>query len=251
MEGKSINLGGLSVFYQTAGSGPVVLILHGWGGSSASWSKVQEALASEGFKTVCPDLPGFGRTKAPGKTWSLDDYAMFVLEFADSLSLDDFFLVGHSFGGRISIKLSSIKPERIKKMILCGSAGLKMEKDLKTRIVSNCVSFAKYSPFLKKLLKRPLYHFLGSRDYVRADEQMKKIMAFAISEDLKPLLPLISQETLLVWGDKDKLVPLKYANVFKEKIKNSQLEVVKGAGHALNLERPLVLADKISSFLKK
>jgi pimeloyl-ACP methyl ester carboxylesterase len=251
MEGKSINLRGLSVFYQTAGSGPVVLILHGWGGSSASWSKVQEALASEGFNTVCPDLPGFGRTKAPDETWSLDDYARFVLEFADSLSLDDFFLVGHSFGGRISIKLSSIKPERIKKMILCGSAGLKMEKDLKARIVSNCVSFAKHSPFLKKLLKKPLYLFLGNRDYVKADEQMKKIMAFVISEDLEPLLPLISQETLLVWGDKDKLVPLKYADVFKKKIKNSRLEVVKGAGHALNLERPSVLADKISSFLKK
>ena len=102
----------------------------------------------------------------------------------------------------------------------------------------------------RNFFKKPLYFLLRNKDYVKAGETMKKVMALAISEDLEPLLPLISHKTLLIWGEKDKLVPLKYARIFKEKIRNSELQVVKGAGHSLNLEKPSILAEKISLFLK-
>ena len=250
MEGEKIQLRGLNVFFQTAGSGPAVLVLHGWGGSSASWEKTMESLASRGFHAVCLDLPGFGKTETPKEAWSLDDYAGFVREFSEKLSLKDYFLVGHSFGGRISIKLSLIDKERIKKIVLCGSAGLKMKKGLKGELMAKAVSLAKKVPFLRNFFKKPLYFLLRNKDYVKAGETMKKVMALAISEDLEPLLPLISHKTLLIWGEKDKLVPLKYARIFKEKIRNSELQVVKGAGHSLNLEKPSLLAEKISLFLK-
>ena len=114
---KTISIDGLNIYYRIAGQGNPFLILHGWGASSDSWKGVQEFLSKQGFKTIALDLPGFGKSADPHEAWSVNDYSLFVLKFADKLSLSNFELLGHSFGGRISIKLAAFHQERIKNLI--------------------------------------------------------------------------------------------------------------------------------------
>jgi pimeloyl-ACP methyl ester carboxylesterase len=251
---KTILVDGLRINYKIAGSGPAILVLHGWGGSSNSWIKVQEILAKKGFKVVVPDLPGFGKSATPKDSWGIKAYTDFVLSFVKKIELEDFFLIGHSFGGRISIRLAAYYPKKIKKLILCDAAGIKLELDFKAKIVyflskmGNTVFSPKFLARFKDSARNFFYIFLRHKDYTKADGVMKEIMKKVIYEDLLPDLEKIKIKTLVIWGEKDKLVPLKYAYVFEEKVKGSKLEVMLGIGHSPHLEDPKNLSEIITGF---
>ncbi|MEA3292985.1 MAG: alpha/beta hydrolase, partial [Patescibacteria group bacterium] len=115
MEEKKIFINGLKINYKIAGEGQLILILHGWGGSSDSWVEVIKILSNQGYKIICPDLPGFGKTQKPNYSWELGDYRNFVKKFIENLNLEKFYLLGHSFGGAIAVKFSSIFPEKTEK----------------------------------------------------------------------------------------------------------------------------------------
>ena len=79
MEEKKAVINGLNINYKVLGGGKPLLILHGWTISgSESWNQVQEILSQKGYKVICPDLPGFGKSQAPPYAWSLDDYCDFI-----------------------------------------------------------------------------------------------------------------------------------------------------------------------------
>jgi pimeloyl-ACP methyl ester carboxylesterase len=92
------------------------------------------------------------------------------------------------------------------------------------------------------------YKLIRNRDYAKANGIMKDTIKKVLFEDLLPELSHVKQETLIVWGDKDKMVPLKYAHIFKKEINNSKLEIIKDAGHSPHLECPEILAGKIKNF---
>jgi pimeloyl-ACP methyl ester carboxylesterase len=257
MEEKKISINGLESNYKIAGEGPAVLILHGWGGSSDSWIKVIEILTKQGFKVICPDFPGFGKSKTPLSPWSLENYTDWINEFTKFLNLDKFFLIAHSFGGRIAIKFTVKYPEEIKSLILCASAGIKPTPGLKTRIifrlarVGNAVFTPKHLTRFKDGARNFFYIFLRHKDYVKANGTMKETIKKVLEEDLLSDLEKIKIKTLLIWGGNDKLVPLKYANIFKEKIENSELEILPKIGHSPHLEVPEKLSYIIINFLRK
>lgn len=236
-----ISIKGVKSSYKVEGEGPPLLILHGWGASSESWAEVQKNLSKK-YKVICPDLPGFGKSEMPPFPWGVDDYKDWVIQFLKVLQVDDFILIGHSFGGRISIKLSS--EGFAEKMILCAPAGIKVKRDIKTSLLLLLSKIGKKLPF-----KRIFYFFIRKRDYVKAKGVMKETMKKVISEDLTPFLPRIETETLLIWGREDKLIPVKYADVFNKKIKNSRLLVIEKAGHSPNLNTPAQLTEEILKFL--
>ena len=255
MEEKIISINNLKVNYKIAGSGPVILILHGWGGSSDSWIKVMEMLAGEGYKVICPDFPGFGKSHPPVQPWDVANYKKWLLEFIQSQGLDEFILLGHSFGGRVAIKFSVKYPERIKSLILCDSAGLKSKPGLKNRIISHMAYIGNmiFSPhFLirfKNGARNIFYSFLRNKDYVKADGVMKESIKKVIDEDLFPYLSQIKIKTLIVWGEKDKMLPVKQSHILKEQIKDSVLELLPDVGHSPHLEVPGKLFKIIISFL--
>ncbi|MFH1841161.1 MAG: alpha/beta hydrolase [Candidatus Nealsonbacteria bacterium] len=238
-----------------------ILILHGWGSSLKSWIGVKEILEKKGNRVFVPDLPGFGESSLPEKPWSVSDYVEWVNKYAEKNNLSQFFLSGHSFGGRIAIKLSAKYLEKVSGLILIDSAGLDREKNLsfRQRIVFNfskvrniIVSF----PFLGKILypffQKLSYFLAGNRDYYLIKNQvMKETFKKVISEDLSSLLPEIKAKTLIVWGEKDKLTPLESAFLIKKKVSNSILEVIPKIGHNPHLEAPDILADKILKFIQK
>ena len=252
---ETILVDGLRVNYKIAGSGPAILVLHGWGGSSNSWIKVQEFLAENGFKVIIPDLPGFGKTPSSKDPWGIKAYVDFILSFIKKIELENFILLGHSFGGRTSIRFAAHYPDMIKKLILCDAAGIKLELDFKAKVIyflskiGNMIFSPKFLVRFKDSARNFFYIFLRHKDYAKADGIMKETMKKVISEDLTPDIEKIKAKTLIVWGKKDKLVPLKCAYIFKEKIKESKLEIMPEIGHSPHLEDPKNLSRIITKFL--
>lgn len=257
---EKILINGLEVNFKVAGAGQLILILHGWGGSSDSWLQVQKLLARGGFKVVILDFPGFGRSVTPPVPWGIKDYANFVSEFikeAHSGFAEPFFLLGHSFGGRVAVRFTIEHPEKIKSLILCDSAGIKPKPGFKTRIIfimariGNAIFTPKHLVRFKDSARSFLYAFLRRKDYVKAKGTMRETIIKVLEEDLLPELPMIKTKTLIIWGGADRMVPVKYAHIFKEKIMNSRLEILPKIGHSPHLEIPEKLAEIIIKFLKE
>ncbi|MFH1401943.1 MAG: alpha/beta hydrolase [Parcubacteria group bacterium] len=284
MEEKSILINGLDINYKTTERGEppldfagikvfpdkfkergTVLILHGWGGSSDSWLKVQSILTRNGFKVIVPDFPGFGKSLTPPSPWGIKNYTDFILKFIEGTNLEKsrgelaepFFLLGHSFGGRISVRLAAEHPEKIKGLILCDAGGIKPKMSLKTILIywlarlGNLIFTPKHLARFKDGARSVFYAFLRNKDYVKAKGTMKETIAKVLEEDLLPELPKIKTKTLIVWGEADKMVPLRYGRIFNEKIADSELKIIPKIGHSPHIEVPGRLAEIILNFLDK
>jgi len=257
MEERNISIGNLNINYKIAGEGPAILVLHGWGGSSDSWIRVQKLLEMAGFKVVIPDFPGFGKSVTPPVPWGIKEYTDFVVKFSENLNLQSFFLLGHSFGGRIAIKLAADYSEKIKSLILCDSAGIKPKPSIKTRIIfeisriGNAIFSPKHLIRFRDWARNMFYISLRNKDYIKAKGVMRETIIKVLEEDLLPDLGKIKTKTLIVWGSVDKMVPLKYTSVFKEKIEGARIEIMPKIGHSPHLEAPEKLAEIIIKFLKE
>ncbi len=237
-----------------------LLILHGWGGSSKSWKLVKEILEKNNFKVYCPDLPGFGTEPDPKKAWAVSDYVEWVKDFCEKEKLSQVFLLGHSFGGRIAMKFTALYPEKLLRLILVDSAGFQHSKSwsFKQKII---IKGSKFFHFLDKfpilnifyaLLRKTVYIFSGTRDYYLIKSKvMKETFKKIITENLTRYLSEIKIPTLIVWGKKDKLVPVEIAYSLKEKIYQSQLEIFPEVRHNPHLEVPVKLAEVIINFISQ
>lgn len=237
-----------------------ILILHGWGSCAKNWQKVKEKLEEKGRRVYLPDLPGFGESAELKKTWSIDDYLDWVQEYRKKNKLSRFFLVGHSFGGGLAVKIAAFSPENIRGLILLAPK-IRRQKTFRYyfilllaktgRAVFHVPFLASLRPFARKIL----YSLVGSKDYYRLDTQkavhMKETFNSIVKMDVASLLPRIKVPTLIVWGDKDRLTPLKDAYFANQRIAGSRLEVVRNGRHGLNLEMPEMLAEKISAFIEQ
>jgi len=224
MREEKILVRGIETNYKIGGRGENFLILHGWNGSSDSWRKIIEILEIK-YKVICPDFPGFGKTKTPKIPWSLNDFVEWLKEFTEKLNLKEFFLLGHSFGGRVAIRFSISHPEKVKKLILVNSAGIRQEWGLKEKIIfqiskiGNAI-FSK-NPFFrfKDGARNFFYRIARIKDYSEAKGVMKETMKKIVEEDLLLDLSKIQKETLIIWGEKDKIIPLKYCFIVQRKNK--------------------------------
>jgi len=252
----------ISVNYKIGGAGPCVLILHGWGGSSDSWQSTGETLINNNFRVVIPDLPGFGKSDSPTSIWSVGDYLDFIFKFIEELKSiekisEPLFLVGHSFGGRISIKFAAVSPKKLKKIILCSAAGIVSKKGAKLKIFNFTAKIGKlifcFKGFaaIRDFLRKALYRVAGSGDYLRANPQMKEIMKKVISEDLSGFLPKINVPTLIVWGKNDKILSVKDGILMNKGIVGSRIEIIKNVGHSPNIEIPEKFAKLIIDWFSK
>lgn len=257
MKEEKILIKGVESYFKITGEGKPLLILHGWGiDSSLNWVKIQKILAIQGYKVILPDFPGFGKSADPPKAWGVLDYAEWLKGLTDSLKIKKFSILAHSFGGRVAVKFISKNPKKIEKLILCAPAGIKPKPDLEAKIVfglvklGNIIFKIKQAGKLKNGTRKVFYAFLGYKDYVKAKGVMKKTIKEVISEDLTPCFSKVDAKTLIIWGKRDKVVPLEYAHIFKEKIKDSQLEILPKAGHSPQIDNPEKLLEVIIKFLK-
>ncbi|HID86881.1 MAG TPA: alpha/beta hydrolase [Anaerolineae bacterium] len=252
---REIEIDDIALTYKLAGEGRPLLILHGWGSSSDAWVEVQGKLARQGYRVCVPDLPGFGKSGPPPRPWGMDDYARFVANLAQRLGMEEFFLVGHSFGGRIGIRLTILHPERVLGLVLCASAGIKPKRTLKHWTFwalakgGNALLSLPLLSRLREPARKGLYLLVGEWDYYRAQGVMKETVKKVIEEDLRFDLKDVTVPTLIVWGDRDRVTPLSDAHIMKKEIPNATLEILEGAGHRLPYEEPEIFTRLVLTFL--
>jgi len=233
-----------------------ILILHGWGSNSGRWQRVKELLGEKGIEVLALDLPGFGIIPSPLKPWGRDDYINWILQKVKEKNWEKFNLLGHSFGGGVAVKMATNFSEKIDKLILCAPAIIK-RKSIKTylfywlaflgRRIFSLPGLKIFYPRAQKLV----YKLAGARDYYVADGIMKETMKkIGKEEDLETILKRIKTPTLILWGKKDDVLPLKDAYRIKEKIKRSQLRVLPGVRHSPHREAPEELSKILVSFLQ-
>ena len=251
MKEKNFFIDNLKINCLIGGQGPSFLILHGWGSKAERWQEVGGLLVQRGYRVIVPDLPGFGKSEKPNFAWGLDDYANFVDNLAVSLELERFYLLGHSFGGALAVKYGLKFPKKVDKLFLVGAACLR-KKSLKKKIFWLLTKPLKIFSFLPgfNFFKKGFYRFLVRKsDYPYAKGIMKDIYLRIIKEDLSDVLPRVEIPTLIIWGEKDDLVPLKDAHLIKERIPNSYLAVIPQGDHHLEQKLPKELTKEIVGFL--
>lgn len=222
-------------------SGPAMVLLHGWGRSLEALRPLGELLAAH-CQVILVDLPGFGGSPLPfaasneGGGWSTEDYALRVKEWLDSQGIQRCILLGHSFGGRVSVRLAARYPRLAQGLILVGSHGLRSEKPfrhkVRARLIRLVVSLAKRVDGLvgTRLFPHYLAPRFGSRDY-RSAGDLRKTLVKTVNEDLSTLAQSIEAPTLLLWGEDDTETPPNLARNFSRLIKESDLFIFPHKGH--------------------
>ena len=247
----STKINNLNISYQVAGEGDVIILLHGWGGEAASFQPVFKWL-SHSHKVYALDLPGFGNSQMPPIPWDSSDYAQLVTAFLEKFDISKAHLIGHSFGGRISIILSAEHPEKVDKLILVDSAGLTPKRTTKYYLR---VAIAKAGKWIRccgtpgARLANALSARLGSKDYQDAGE-MRATLVKVVNQDLRSLLPRIFASTLLIWGEHDKDTPVGFGKIMEREIPDAGLVVLKEAGHFSYLDQFPQFCRIVASFLK-
>lgn len=209
------------------GNENLIVFLHGWG------TKIQLMKPLGNFfleqSKLYIDFPPFGESSNPNEPFVLDDYARMTEKIIKKVAGNkNIILVGHSFGGRVAIKIASTNFQ-VCKIILLSSAGLKMPT-LKTKI-----NVVKYK-ILKKLNSQKAEK-MGSSDYVSLSPIMKKTFVNIINEDLSKNCKNISAPTILIYGSLDTETPPKMAKKLNKLIQKSKLFMIKGGDHFCYLSR--------------
>jgi pimeloyl-ACP methyl ester carboxylesterase len=246
-DGQTVRIGSQQVRYvrrKAPGAAPgdlPIVVLHGWGAHIEAVAPILAALEG-GPDLIALDLPGFGESEPPPEAWDVDAYARFVLAFLDELEVPRAHLVGHSHGGRVSIAIAADRPERVGRLLLVDSAGLRPKRGWQYR---RRVAVAKLGRVAAKLggppgrrLQERLRARVASRDYLEASEAMRGTFRAVVGVDLSDRLPRIAAPTLLVWGDLDEDTPLWMANRMEELIPDAGLVVLEGTGHYSYAESP-------------
>lgn len=207
-----------------------------------------------GWKVVLPKLPGFeGFT--PKDVWDLNDYASFIYKLAQrKFGAKKFFVFGHSFGGAVSIKMASLQKEKLSGIILCSARGISRGKRFKLFIFKVLAKVGKLlliKPQLANRFRILLYKLAREHDYEKTQGIMREVFKRVVSEDLKPILPRIKLPTLILWGEDDKMTPVKDAYYLKARIRKSKLIVYKSHGHRLPYEIPNVLGKDIDLWVRR
>lgn len=209
-------------------SDKTIIFLHGWGLNKNSFLKIINGL-SDNCNILYLDFFGFGNSPEPQYPYDTYEYAYQIFMLICKLNLKKIYLVGHSFGGRISIILSSIFDIKIHCILLTSSAGLNR---------FNIIKFIKirWFKFIKKLVKLKLLHNnklngFGSNDYQQLSNKMKLIFIKIVNQDLSYLLSKIECKTLLVWDRKDAVTPIWICNKMFRQIKHTQKYLFKNGGH--------------------
>lgn len=213
---------------KTGSTPPTVVALHGWGRTGADFAAIVE-----GLDAVAPHLPGFGASDAPDSAWGSAEYAELV---ADAIRpYAPVTIVGHSFGGRVAVRLAAKYPELVTALVLTGVPLLRLaaasKPALSFRIVRALVKRGILSPAALEKQRRKY----GSADYNAAHGVMREILVKVVNEDYRDDLAKITAPVRLVWGENDTAAPTEAGRAAAELL-GAPITVVPGAAHLLEGE---------------
>lgn len=212
-----------------------VLMLHGWGRSHETLLPLAELLVDTADVRLV-DLPGFGASDMPDGVWGTNEYAEAIREYLDRENLTHVTLIGHSFGGKVSIRFAGKYPERVERLVLIDSSGLKPIRSFKKKLRFLLISLLRRAARLtEKYLRLQIYrnwfipHF-ASVDYLNAGP-LRETFVKVVNEDLAQSVAHISAPALLIWGEDDTETPVEMAYRLKGLLRSVSLVVLPGKGH--------------------
>lgn len=244
LRGLWTQIEGLRIYARTSeepvsGKLPVVLV-HGYGISSRYMVPIARRLAAE--RTVyAPDLPGHGRSEDPGRTLTVPELAAVLREWMDAIGLGQVVLLGNSMGCQIAVELAVRHPERVDRLILAGPT---VDPEART--------FLRELPrFIRTAFaERPSIVLWVAWDYLRAGpRRILREMDVAFGDRIEDKLWRVSMPSLVFRGERDAIVPQRWAEEVVRCLDTVDLEVIPGAGHALNYSAADELMRRIRPFL--
>ena len=272
---KEIELHGHCVAYREAGEGPVIVLVHGITSTSATWERVMPALAKR-FTVIAPDLLGHGGSAKPRGDYSLGAYASGVRDLLITLGHERATFVGHSLGGGVAMQLAYQFPERCERLVLIDSGGLGSEVNLLLR--SATLPGAEF--VLPLLASQPLLNAgrgvgrlfgrLGLRVHTDIEEMARGHASLADREaraafvhTLRTIMDPAGQRVnandrlylaeqvpfLIIWGRRDRIIPVAHAHVAHEHVPSSRLEIFEDAGHFPHVDDPQRFIEVLEDFV--
>lgn len=223
------------------GCGEVILFLHGYMSCKESFN-YQTEYFSKFYRTIAPDLLGFGESPKLESIYNLDNYVSDTIKLINELKIEKYHIIAHSFGGRIALKLATLD-KRVDKIIITGGAGLKPRRSIFYYIR------VRLYKILTKLFRNKDFSFLGSKEYRKLDYIDKRTYVNIVNEHLDNLLKNVKNKVLLIYGKSDKSTPLYMAKKMNKEIQNSRLEVLKG-GHFCFIDNHLTFNEIVHNFIK-
>ena len=257
MHSKQVKVGKLDIRYFTGGQGEPLVVIHGGGGGAEGWLQSMNELC-EHHRVYVPDLPGFGYSQPMDGKYGISEFVMFLEDFAHSLGLRRFHLVGHSLGGGIALHYALKFPYKVGKLVLVSSMCLGKELALWVRVLSASalcrflgeagVAVLKAVKWLVNLVYAPL-KFVNPLP--RAKMKLGASMA-TLKEQTTVLASQLSElmmPTLLVWGANDGIVPVSQAYAAVRLIPDCQLHVFEDCGHSVYRQKVEEFSHLLTSFL--
>lgn len=272
---KEIELHGHSVVYRSAGSGPVIVLVHGITSTSETWERVMPALAKR-FTVIAPDLLGHGGSAKPRGDYSLGAYASGVRDMLIALGHERATFVGHSLGGGVAMQLSYQFPERCERLVLVDSGGLGSEVSMLLR--SATLPGAEF--VLPLLASEPLLNAgrgvgrlfgrLGLRVHTDIAEMARGHASLAERDaraafvhTLRTIIDPAGQRVnandrlylaeevpfLIIWGQRDRIIPVAHAHAAHQRVPSSRLEIFEKAGHFPHVDEPLRFIEVLTDFI--
>jgi pimeloyl-ACP methyl ester carboxylesterase len=259
VQSRSVVIAGSRVHYLAEGpaSGPAVVLVHGLGGSAEDWRNLAPSLAKAGFRVYIPDLPGYARSEKPADfSYSIPDEAAVVVSFFDALGLKQVDLGGWSMGGWIVQNIAFNHPDRVRRLMLFDSAGIREQPSWDTRLFTP-VTPAELDQLNALLSPHPesIPAFVA-RDILRVSQQDAWVIHRALASMLTgndatdALLPQLKMPVLIVWGAQDHITPLKQGEKIHQLVPQSQLIVAPDCGHLAALQCADQVAPGVVAFLK-
>jgi len=246
----------MNVYYEKYGNKKKTLfILPGWGDTRKTFDFLIENL-KQTYTIYIFDYPGFGKSPFLNQDITIYDYAEYFHDFITTKKIENPIILGHSFGGRIAILLTSIYKIKIEKLILMDAAGIKPKKTFKKWIRQTIYKgLKKLKYFLPSKIKDKYQKWLlskfSSADYQALSPTMMTTFRNIVNEDLKKYLNQMQvEEVLLIWGEEDIDTPLADGIEMEKQIPNAGLIKIKNATHYCYLEYPLFILQILKQFLK-
>lgn len=232
-----------------------ILILHGWKASISSseawYSPLITHLKKKKHVVYAPDLPGFGSCQRPERPFSVSDYAEWVSRYIQKNKLKKPLVIGHSFGGRVAIKLFAQHPNQVNTLVLTGVPGYPPASNKKIatlKIIAKLGGSVFTLPLLTILsspARKLFYKLIGAWDYYHANGIMRETFKIVIVEDLIKAMKEIRAKTTLIWGAEDTITPVWIGERMKKTIANAQLTVIPLGSHMVLIDRPKEFVNAI------
>ncbi len=262
---------GMRVHYQEAGhrSGPPMILIHGFASSTLVWSKVFLEFAAKGYRVIVPDLLGYGYSAKPRDfDYTIAAQARMVDRLLDKLGLAVAIIVGSSYGGAVAATIALDCPERVERLVLVGAVtNNEPTKYLLMRLFSSPLIGDFLSPLLlgsRRLLKRRMRQVYDRHSWVLDDQRVEarhqplrtaatqraiiRTVRRWDADRIQREAHLITQPTILLWGDNDVEVPLRHGEQLRDAIRDARLIVFRDCGHLPHEEVPQAFTEVVSDF---